>query len=124
LLSYEVDGSILILRASGTSTADERGSALDAVKADERVPNDALLLLDAREVDVVASKEVMVERLRMLLHHLGPKLGQSCAVLVAQRVRDQAGIFKTAAVGFGLRVELFGDEPTARRWLNAYSQRG
>jgi hypothetical protein len=124
VLSYEADGSILILRASGTSTADERGSALDTVRADERVPTGALLLLDAREVDVDASKEAMVERLHMLLHHLGPKLGHVCAVLAAPRVRDQAGIFKAAAVGIGLRAEIFSDEPSARRWLNANSRRG
>ena len=124
MLSYEVDGSILILRASGTSTADERGSALDAVRADERVPNGAPLLLDAREVDVIADRQVLVERLRTLLHHLGPKLGQVCAVLVAPRVRDQAGMFKTEAVGIGLRVELFSDETAARRWLDASSRRG
>jgi hypothetical protein len=124
LLSYEVDGSILIVRASGTTTADERQSVSNAVRADERIPNGAPLLLDAREVDVIAGKQVMVERLRGLLHHLGPKLGQVCALLVTQRVREQADIFQRVAVGIGLRVELFGDEPAARRWLNTYSRRG
>ena len=122
MLSYEVDGSILILRASGTATAVERGAVLDAVRADDRVANGAPLLLDAREVDVIADKQVVVERLRMLLRHLGPKLGQECALLVSRRIRDLADIFRSEAVGIGLRVELFGDEPAARRWLNSCSR--
>ena len=123
MLSYEIDGSILILRASGTATAEERASALDAVRADERVPSGAPLLLDAREVDGIAGKQVVVERLHMLLQHLGPKLGQVCALLVASRVREQADIFQREAVGIGLRVELFGNEPSALRWLKTYARR-
>jgi hypothetical protein len=123
LLSYEVDGPILILRASGTATAEERVAVLDAVRADERVPTGAPLLLDAREIDGIADRQVMVERLRMLLQHLGPKLGPVCALLVTPRVREQADIFRKEAVGIGLRVELFGNEPSARRWLNTYSRR-
>jgi hypothetical protein len=123
LLSYEVDGSILILRASGTATDEKREAVLDSVRADERVPSGAPLLLDVREIDGVVGKQAVVERLRMLLQHLGPKLGQVCALLVAPRVREQADIFQREAVGIGLRVELFGNEPSARRWLNTYSRR-
>jgi hypothetical protein len=123
LLSYEVDDSILTLRASGTATAEERQSVLDAVRTDERVPSGAPLLLDVREIDGVADKQVMVERLRLLLRHLGPKLGKVCALLVAPRVREQADIFQREAIGIGLRVELFGNEPSARRWLSTYSRR-
>jgi hypothetical protein len=102
LLSYEVDGSILILRASGTATAEERESVLDAVRADAHVPSGPPLLLDLREIDGIADKQVMVERLRMLPQHLGPKLGPGCALLVAPRVREQADIFRQ------------------RRWVSAY----
>jgi hypothetical protein len=114
LLSYEVDGSILIVRASGTTTNDEREAVSDAVRADERVRNGAPLLLDAREVDGIGDRQAVVERLRSLLQHLGPKLGQVCALLVTPKVRDQADTFKTEAVRIGLRVELFADEAAAR----------
>jgi hypothetical protein len=56
----------------------------------------------------------------VLLDQLGPKLGPACAMLVTPRVSDQASVFQTEALGFGLRVSLFNDEPSARRWLTAY----
>jgi hypothetical protein len=119
MVSYEMDGSILTFRASGTTTHDQRKPVFDAVRADARVPNGALVLLDVREVDVGMSKPVVVERLRVLLDQLGPKLGPACALIVTPEVGDQASIFQTEAIGFGLRVKLFSDEPTARLWLNA-----
>jgi hypothetical protein len=119
MLSYEIDGSILIFRASGTTTREQREPVFAAVRADARVPNGMLVLLDVREVDVGMSKHVVVERLRVLLDLLGPKLGPACALIVTPELGDQSRIFETEATGFGLRVELFTDERTARQWLNA-----
>jgi hypothetical protein len=120
MVSYEIDDSILIFRASGTTTSDQREPVFAAVRADARVPNGALLLLDVREVDVGMSMPVVVERLRVLLDLLGPKLGLACAVIVTPEHGDQARIFQTEATAFGLRVKLFDDERSARRWLNTH----
>src|SRR6202162_713502 len=119
MVSYEIDGSILIFRASGTTTRGQREPVFDAVRADARVPNGALVLLDVREVDVGMSRHVVVERLRVLLEQLGPKLGPACALIVTPELGDQASMFQTEASGFGLQVKLFGDERSARQWLNA-----
>jgi hypothetical protein len=117
MLSYEIDGAVLILRASGTTTRDQREPVFAAMRADARVPNGAPVLLDVREVDVGMSKHVVVERLRVLLDLLGPKLGAACALLVTPELGDQSRIFETEAAGFGLRAKLFTDERTARQWL-------
>jgi hypothetical protein len=122
MLTYEIDGLVLTLRATGTTTADQRQPVFDAVRADARVPNGALVLLDVREVDIGMSQHVVVERLRLLCNLLGPKLGRACAMLVTQAVRDQSTTFQTEAVGFGLLVNLFSDESKARHWLDG--QRG
>jgi len=119
MVSYEIDGSILTFRASGTTTRDQREPVFAAVRADARVPNGALVLLDVREVDVGMSAPVVVERLRVLFDLLGPKLGTTCAVIITPELGDQASLFQTEATGFGLRVKLFSDERIARRWLNA-----
>ena len=100
-------------------TVEQREPVFAAVRADARIPNGALVLLDVREVDVGMSKHVVVERLRVLLDQLGPKLGPARALIVTAGVGDQARIFQTEAIGFGLRVELFSDERAARQWLNA-----
>ena len=65
-LSYEIAGSILTLRASGTPTLKERKPVYDAVRADAAVPNGASLLLDIREIDTAMySDHAVVERLRV-----------------------------------------------------------
>jgi hypothetical protein len=119
MVSYEIDGSILTIRASGTTTRDQREPVFAAVRADACVPNGALVLLDMREVDVGMSAPVVVERLRVLFDLLGPKLGATCAVVITPKHGDQASLFQTEATGFGLRVKLFSDERIALRWLNA-----
>jgi|ERR1017187_7388497 hypothetical protein len=119
MVSYEIDGSILTFRASGTTTRDQREPVFAAVRADAHVPNGALVLLDVREVDVGMSAPVVIERLRVLFDLLGPKLGTTCAVIITPELGDQASLFQTEATGFGLRVKLFSDERIARRWLNA-----
>ncbi len=118
-LSYAIDGSILTIRASGTQTRDEREPLFVAVRADARVPNAALLLLDVREVDVGMSAPAVLERLRVLFDLLGPKLGAVCAVIVTAGLADQARLFQAEAIGFGIRVRLFSEERSARQWLNA-----
>jgi hypothetical protein len=119
MLSYEIDASILTLRVSGALTANEREAVFDAVRADARVPRGALLLIDARERDLAPSEFAVVERLRVLLDQLGPKLGHECAVVVPAELAAQWRIFQEAASGAGLQVALFSDEPSARRWLEA-----
>ena len=119
MLSYEVDGSILILRASGATTREQRLPVFAAMRADTRVPEGALLLLDVREVDAGMSEHVVVERLRVLLDQLGSKLGPVCALIVSPQVTDQAAMFQARGIEFGLRIGLFSDEPSARQWLGA-----
>ena|ERR1700676_2300383 len=118
MLSYEINGSILTLRASGTTTLDERKPVFDAIRADAAVPDNALILIDAREVFIGMSEPVVVERLRVLLDQLGGKLGRRCALVIDPGGADQAEIFKTEAPAFGLRVSLFTNEQLARDWLN------
>ena len=86
MVSYEIDGSILTITASGTTTREERKPVFDAVRADARVPNGALVLLDVREVDVGMSKPVVVERLRVLPRPIGIEVGPS--VRAAHPFRD------------------------------------
>lgn len=118
MLSYEIDGSILTLRVSGTPTLSDRQPVFDAVRADARVPRNALLLFDVRELAVgMWSEYTVVERLRVLFDQLGPKLGPACAVIAAPALTEQSRQFQMAALDFGLRVGLFNDEPSARQWL-------
>jgi hypothetical protein len=117
VLSYEIDGSILTLRAVGTTTLEQRRPVFEALRADARVPDGALLLIDGRETDGGMSEHVVRERVRVLLEGLGPKLGPVCALIVAAAILEDAQVFRFEGAGVGLRVALFNDEPSARQWL-------
>jgi hypothetical protein len=120
-LSYEIDGSVLTLRAAGTPTLKERKPVYDAVRADAAVPKGARLLLDIRDIDVAMySEHAVVERFRVLIDHLGPKLGSVCAMIVPPGLTDQVRFVQEAGSGVGLQVFVFTDEPSARDWLSTY----
>lgn len=77
------------------------------------------LLLDIREITIALySGHAVVERLRVLLDQLGPKLGPACAVVVPSGLANQPDMFQEAGTRIGLRVRIFTDEPSARRWLS------
>src|ERR1700730_16666864 len=71
MLSYEIDESILTLRASGTTTLAQRQPVFDAIRDDTSVPKDALILIDVREFDFGLSEYLLADRLRVLFDHLG-----------------------------------------------------
>jgi hypothetical protein len=119
-MSYEIDSSILTIRASGTPTLQDRKPVYDTVRADTAVPDGARLLLDIRKIDAAMySGHAVIERFRVLFDQLGSKLGPACAMLVPSGLADQERVFQDAGRGFGLRVRVFTDEPSARRWLAA-----
>src|SRR5579863_7738537 len=119
MLSYEIDGSILTLRACGTTTLGQRQPVFDAIRADTSVPKAALLLIDVRQFDFGLSEYLLADRLRVFFDHLGPKCGPALAVVIPSGLSaDQARVFKAKAIDFGMRVSLFSDEQSARDWLN------
>jgi hypothetical protein len=120
VLSYRIDGAILILTASRGPQPQE---VFDAVHADPRVPQGALVLIDARGADPAHSEMEVRERARVLISQLGSKVGSVCAVIVAPELALDAHLFQVFGSGLGLRVGLFPDEATARQWLEAYLPR-
>jgi hypothetical protein len=96
MVSYEVDGSILTFRASGTITREQRPG----------------IRRGARRCAGPKCRAGSARRARV-------DVGVITPVVVTPKLADQASIFQTEATGFGLRVKLFGDERFARLWLNA-----
>ena len=120
MVSYTIDDSILTLRASGETTMlHEHEPVFETLRADGDVPAGALVMLDVREVDVDINEYAVPERLRILFDQLGPKLGPVCAMLVRAGRIEQARLFQTRAIAFGLLVALFSDEQPAREWLKS-----
>ncbi len=116
MLSYEVSGNLLRLVARGALTEDERRHCYSAIRNDARVPDEAVMLIDATRLDEPPVEEVP-RNTRLMIEQLGRKLGRTCAVLVPPRLAPAAGVFKHVASALGLDVALFRDETAAHDWL-------
>ena len=123
MLSYEINASILTIRAFGTPTLEDRILLFDAIRTDPAVPRGALVLLDIRGLKVLPQGPAAVDRLRALVEHLGPKLGWMGAMVIDPPLAEDARTFQAAAKSVGLRVEIFSDVPSAEKWLRSYGEK-
>jgi hypothetical protein len=123
VFSYEVDGSILILRASGTTTLSERQRVFNAGPMRPFRLMRCCCSTSVRSTSVRAispSANTPGLNAYVLVDQLGRKLGPVCAVIVSPGLAEQSRLFQDAGSGVGLRVGLFRDEPSARQWLRAH----
>jgi len=116
MLSYEFEASILIIRASGESTPEDRQLLLRIIREDPQIPQGSPVLLDLRKIDVTCEL-TPAERFSLMVEQLGPKMGWVCALLPPSKPTDETKTFQVAGGSFGLRVEVFHDESSARKWL-------
>jgi hypothetical protein len=107
MLLYEIDGQILTIRVFGSPTVNDRESFFEAIRRDPGVVEDMHVIYDVREVD--PGRELTAGQ-----------RGWICAVIVPPGFADQSMAFQETGRPRGLRVELFTEEKTARRWLSYY----
>ncbi|HEY7993178.1 MAG TPA: hypothetical protein VID24_03085 [Candidatus Eremiobacteraceae bacterium] len=81
MLSYTIDGKILRLIVSGDVSLAERRSVYDAVRDDPNVPDDCVLVVDARDASVTFRDATIDVRVHALLEGLGKKFGRTCAFI-------------------------------------------
>jgi hypothetical protein len=122
-MSYELDTAILTVRASGTPSLEDPQLLFETVREDPNIPRGALLLMDLRGLNTSTVGLGAVERLRLLLELLGPKLGWVCALIVDPVLAEDARTFQAEAKRMGLRVEIFSDAPPAEQWLRRYQSK-
>lgn len=120
MLTYRIDDSILVLVAVGTPTADQRQAVFEAIRNDPLVRPGSPVLIDASQADRVGSLPVVQERAHLLVELLGTKMGSVCAVVVPPSLAGEALYFQAAGGELGVRVGLFADEDSARRWLGGH----
>ncbi len=122
MLTYEMDGRILTIIATGTTSREERQAFYRDAGSDARVPDRALLLIDARRADPATGVHDLQLRAQLIAEGLGPKLGPLCAVIAPPRLTSDAAFFQAAVGQLGLRVGIFNDEPEARKWLSDFAR--
>jgi hypothetical protein len=121
MLSFSVDGQIVTIIAAGTTTTPDRRRFYEGVRVDPRVPERALLLIDARGANAAGSLDELQERAHLIVGILGSKMGSVCAIITAPHMVTDAGFFQAASGELGVRVGLFNDESQARVWLSDFA---
>jgi hypothetical protein len=122
MLSYRVEGSILVIVASGTTPPEEREAVYGAIREDPMVRPRSMVMIDARESDRIGSVAAVQERAHLLVQLLGPKMGTVCAVVAPARLAVDVEYFQAASGELGVRVGIFGDEASARAWLTGFGR--
>jgi hypothetical protein len=121
VITYRMDGPMLILTKSGRSTPQERAELFEALRGDPAVPNGALLLLDLRQNEEPTAGSEFGDRLLGLRGALGLKLGPACAVVVHDQHDSDARALQEMPATQGLRLVMFTDEAVARGWLSIFA---
>ena len=122
MYTYSVDGSILNLVATGRTQPEEREHVLGAIRKDHRVPEQALLLIDAREAASIGTVTALQGLVHLFVERLGPKIGPRCAAVVPPERVGEATLFQVASGELGIRMEIFGDLESAKDWLLAFKE--
>jgi hypothetical protein len=117
MLSYSVDGAVVIVRVVGTATINDLVAVYGAIARDESVPKPARLLINASRADPVSGPADFRDGAKELAALLGPELTRHCVVVVPPRLADDAYEFQAAAAELGVEVKLFIDEESATQWL-------
>ena len=120
MVSYRVDGKILRLTISGEVEPHERRVMFEAIRSDPKVPDGAVLLIDARESGIAFKNTTVESRLAFLLDGLGPKFSRVCAFIEPIRDPLYGKAFQRAGERQGVHIGLFKDEAEALRWLAPY----
>jgi hypothetical protein len=122
VISYRVDGDIVLIVAVGGYTTDERDAVYEGIRQDDAVVDGALLLIDARGNIAPKPQSELRSAIQQMIDRVGTKIGSTWAVVLREDRHVQGHMFQAIAAEHGLRVGLFFDEGEARQWLRAYQR--
>jgi hypothetical protein len=119
-MTYEFDGHLVEITIDRDTTFAERVALYHQIRADPRIPDRALILLDARLHVETLTQSVIADRIPLIKQALGPKMGSVFAVLVSEDRKIDGMLFQVVAAEQNVRVGIFIDRAMARQWLRAY----
>jgi len=119
-MTYEFDGHLVEITLDRDTTFAERVALYHQIRADSRVPDGALILLDARLHVETLTQAMVAERIPLIKQALGPKMGSVFAILVSADRKIDGLLFQVVAAEQNVRVGIFIDRAMARQWLRAY----
>jgi hypothetical protein len=119
-MTYEFDGELIEITLERDTTFVERLALYHQIRADPRVPDGTLILLDARLHTEHLTQALVRERIVLIKDALGPKMGTVFAILVSEDRKIDGMLFQVVAAEYEVRVGIFVDRTLARQWLRAY----
>jgi hypothetical protein len=119
-MTYHFDGELIEITLDRDTTFVERLALYHQIRADPRVPDGTLILLDARLHTEHLTQSLVRERIVLIKDALGSKMGPVFAILVSPDRTVDGLLFQVVAAEYQVRVGIFVDRAMARKWLRAY----
>ena len=117
MLPYRIDGQFVEISLGARYTVTELRALFEAIRDDPGVPDGALLVFDASARTQVLSEDAVRARLRMLFDTLRSRVAPAIALIVSSASAVTGQTAQREASASGVRVGLFLDTESARRWL-------
>lgn len=119
VLSYRTDGQFVEISLGTTYETTELRKLFETIRDDPDVPDGALLLFDASCRTQVLSEDLVRARLEMYFEILRGRVAPAFAAIVSSASAVSGQTVQREAAAAGVRVALFLDFPSARRWLSS-----
>ena len=119
MLSYRIVGRYIEVQIGEHYEMAEMRQLFEQIRNDANLPADALLLVDASRRHADSTESDVRERARAFFDVLSGHV-IACALIVDDTMTIQSRHAQALASAEGLRIGLFTDEASARRWLSAY----
>ena len=122
VLAYVINGVFVEVVLPDAYTLQELRALYRAVLDDPALPQRALMLFDARQRVSQVSFEERRARTAAFLEILPPRIPPVCAMVATPQAALTAKAAQLEAGVTGLRVGIFSDMDSARRWLGVYAR--
>ena len=120
MLAYRVNGHMVEVDLGRAYELHDLRTVLQAIRDDPAVPPGALLIVDGTKVDASAVSPFDAQmRAGALMDIMGERAARVFAVVVPTGLTDTARLAQHAVGARGLRMGIFQDIESARRWLSA-----
>jgi hypothetical protein len=124
VLSYRIDGRLVEIRLGTFYELIELRALFKSIRDDPALPDSALLLFDSTARTEFLSDDDVRIRLGILVDILGPHVAGAFAIVVPPAIAGSGRRDQRDAAAGGLRMGIFDDLDSARRWLSTYAQKG
>ena len=119
VLTYRTDGQFVEIDFGASYETTELRTLFETIRDDPGVPDGALLLFDARSRTQVLSEDLVRARLEIYSDILRARVAPVFAAIVSSATVVSGQTVQREAAASGIRVALFLDSQSARRWLSS-----